>query len=62
MNILDLFSIDTAHYPDRMGKTIQIIALLVTDGKKPNLVIAYVGLFIVVQSHRLSHSPDPLLQ
>lgn len=24
----------------RMGKTIQIIALLVTDGRKPNLVVA----------------------
>jgi len=26
----------------RMGKTIQIISLLVTDGSKPNLVVAYV--------------------
>jgi hypothetical protein len=26
----------------RMGKTIQIISLFVTDGAKPNLVVAYV--------------------
>ena len=29
-------------FPSRMGKTIQIIALFVSDSAKPNLVVAYV--------------------
>lgn len=49
-----------------MGKTIQMISLMVSDGSKPNLVVAYVyiaslaisRLLIVLQTHRCYHAME----
>lgn len=41
-----LFIVQASHLltgSSRMGKTIQIISLFVSDGAKPNLVVAYVN-------------------
>lgn len=37
------FTVLIGFFLPRMGKTIQIISLLVSDRKRPNLVIAYVN-------------------
>lgn len=37
----------------RMGKTIQMISLMVSDGSKPNLVVAYVYIASLTTSRLL---------